>query len=783
MSHQRLRQIGEAAKRRRQRRRQRVMRVVVPILFVLALLGAQLGITLQNYYANRAEALKLSDQVVASVSDRIVRRVDAFLTPAARMTELFARRGGKPSSGEWDPRQLEPLGREIIATFEQLAMVNIGTPRGEFVMPKQMPDGSIDTKLIERDGSSPTVRWIRRDPQGVKQRVEPTPFEGYDPRQRPWYQGALKNEGLYWTDPYLFFTGKIPGVTAGFPIRGESGELRAVVGVDIELEDLSRFLSTLQIGKQGRAAIVNTKGHLIAHPRFPRLANQAEDTSTIHLSALDDAGLLRAFNTYRVQGAGATEARLNGEPYRLTSRRLPARLGQNWLVLVAVPENDFVGFVGENNRRTLILSLAVLGVGALLAGLLAVQGIRADRNAQLVLEQRERLEAQSQATSALAQDPNVLDADEPAGLARLTEAATEAAVVQRASVWLLDGSQLRCIESFDTTTREHATGTAIDRGKASDLLGELEHQPVIATAQARSMSILSALHRLYLGPLGMQSALLAPIRAGGQLVGVLMLEDANATRDWPSDTENFAQNLAAMLAVRFRMHAREAATEALQPTGTSDTPAARSAPRHPAPTVAEAKLERCCDTTALVIECDQRPDHEGMTHDSDDDASTRLTPFTLINRLVCCIDAWRDAFGVTNVSAMDQRIVVIGEAAEPTQSAERMASLALELQAHARLHDPADDVAVRMGLHTDDLTRASLGTSHELQELAGPAVRLATFLANLGMRDQIQVSEATCHLIHDRFLLQGRGRFYADPFGEFQVFLLHDVQARAEVSS
>jgi hypothetical protein len=262
-----------------------------------------------------------------------------------------------------------------------------------------------------------------------------------------------------------------------------------------------------------------------------------------------------------------------------------------------------------------------------------------------------------------------------------------------------------------------------------------------------------------------------------------MLEDGEAMRDWPSDTENFAQNLAAMLAVRFRAEAGEPATEAPRTSDPSEPPVAPTAPRHPAPTVAEAQLERCCDTTALVIECDQRPGHAGVIHDLDDGDSKRVTPFSLINRLVCCIDAWREVFGVTNVSTMDQRIVVIGEASEATESAANMASLALELQAHARVHDPADAVAVRMGLHTDDLTRASLGTSHELHELAGPAVRLATFLASLGMQDQIQVSEASCRLIDGRFVLQGRGRFYAEPFGEFHVFLLHDVQAGTGVSS
>jgi hypothetical protein len=36
----------------------------------------------------------------------------------------------------------------------------------------------------------------------------------YDPRTRPWYEGALANDHLFWTGIYIFFSRRVPGITA-----------------------------------------------------------------------------------------------------------------------------------------------------------------------------------------------------------------------------------------------------------------------------------------------------------------------------------------------------------------------------------------------------------------------------------------------------------------------------------------------------------------------------------------------------------------------------------------
>ena len=65
----------------------------------------------------------------------------------------------------------------------------------------------------------------------------------YDPRQRPWFKGALSatdEENIYWTEPYTFFTKNKPGITASISWQKTSDdETGYVAGFDILLKDCS----------------------------------------------------------------------------------------------------------------------------------------------------------------------------------------------------------------------------------------------------------------------------------------------------------------------------------------------------------------------------------------------------------------------------------------------------------------------------------------------------------------------------------------------------------------
>ncbi len=86
--------------------------------------------------------------------------------------------------------------------------------------------------------------------------------EGYDPRRRPWYIGALKEgRDYHTTDIYRFPNGE-SGITIAKVIYIQ-GKILGVVGVDLNFSDYQLKMSDLSIGKTGKMFIMDKKGLLV----------------------------------------------------------------------------------------------------------------------------------------------------------------------------------------------------------------------------------------------------------------------------------------------------------------------------------------------------------------------------------------------------------------------------------------------------------------------------------------------------------------------------------------
>jgi hypothetical protein len=167
------------------------------------------------------------------------------------------------------------------------------------------------------------VTWRRRNLQGEVMAVEQVEDDGYDPRGRPWYRGAVSSRKLHWSDIYIFFTDQKPGITVSLPIIADDGELRGVLGLDIALEQLSAFLASLKIGHSGRAMIIDEAGRLVAYPDLARMLTRVgENLQPARLDELGDPVLTRAFNRLQVEGHGD---------------RLEFRLGMDTGVVIGSP--------------------------------------------------------------------------------------------------------------------------------------------------------------------------------------------------------------------------------------------------------------------------------------------------------------------------------------------------------------------------------------------------------------------------------------------------------------
>ncbi|MEK5061700.1 methyl-accepting chemotaxis protein [Paenibacillus sp. FSL H7-0326] len=98
--------------------------------------------------------------------------------------------------------------------------------------------------------------------------------EDYDPRQRPWYKKAMENKGqVVVTDPYVSAaTGNLVVAVAKMTEDGSG-----VVGMDINLQNLSQVAGQVNIGTEGYAIVLDQQRNIVVHPTMELGIRAGED--------------------------------------------------------------------------------------------------------------------------------------------------------------------------------------------------------------------------------------------------------------------------------------------------------------------------------------------------------------------------------------------------------------------------------------------------------------------------------------------------------------------------
>ncbi|KRM96877.1 methyl-accepting chemotaxis sensory transducer [Liquorilactobacillus aquaticus DSM 21051] len=87
---------------------------------------------------------------------------------------------------------------------------------------------------------------------------------GFDPRTRPWYTGAVKDNGtVHWTAPYRDATTGDYVTTASITVHNGQGQ-SAVLGVDVSFKEVQETASALKIGRTGSVTLLSKDGRVIA---------------------------------------------------------------------------------------------------------------------------------------------------------------------------------------------------------------------------------------------------------------------------------------------------------------------------------------------------------------------------------------------------------------------------------------------------------------------------------------------------------------------------------------
>ncbi|WP_298835672.1 cache domain-containing protein [uncultured Roseobacter sp.] len=347
------------------------MKTSLGLVLAFCLAGLQfVAITIimsSSYVTSERVLLNHARSLLRDVGVNTIAHSKGFLEPAKGAAELAARIAENRIIASDNRELLEQLLFQQLQTAPHLAGLFYGDQRGNFVYVKHSEEPApFRSKIISRDGEDRETELIWRDHTYEPVSRIADPADTFDPRNRPWYLRAQTERTTVWTDPYIFFSSQNPGITIAVPVISDDGDVQGVVGVDIEISELSEFLSELKIGENGTALIVNQNGDVIAHPK-PSLLRAVNTDGTFRFAGIGEIedqiaqaafGDLSRMDQVLIDTERYAEFSHRGADYVSTimptmSTELP------WTIAVYAPEADFIGAIVQNRTRNIWIAALV----------------------------------------------------------------------------------------------------------------------------------------------------------------------------------------------------------------------------------------------------------------------------------------------------------------------------------------------------------------------------------------------------------------------------------------
>ena len=278
---------------------------------------------------------------------------------------------------------LEQYFLDQLVIYSHFAGIYFGKPNGDFFYVSrngQRSLGGFRTKNISHQSGVRKTALIWRDKNLNILSKEVDPKDRFDPRERPWYKKALEHKKIVWTDPYIFFTSQKPGITIVGPTYDESGVLQGIVGVDIEIDELSTFIGNLKVGQNGQAFMINNNGDVVAFPDLEKIKTQgASDLNSFRLTKIHELDAVLSRKAFSAVGLNQNDrgrfdlktsrfARFEHDGQYHHAMLTPFSIPQwPWIIGVHLPEDDYLGDLKKSRLFNILLTLIISIVATVIA--------------------------------------------------------------------------------------------------------------------------------------------------------------------------------------------------------------------------------------------------------------------------------------------------------------------------------------------------------------------------------------------------------------------------------
>ncbi|MBW4670942.1 MAG: response regulator [Cyanomargarita calcarea GSE-NOS-MK-12-04C] len=315
---------------------------------------------------------KLATQLRSEVSLRIDQHLDSYLDTARYLAQV---NGDAIDLNLLNPEDLEGMGHYF---WKQIQLYNVGyisfgSKSGEFV-------GSGSGYTIEgnhiiinevspkKHGNSDNYNY-KIDGRGNRIRLIDT-FPNYEFQKEAWYVDTAKAGKPIWSKIYQWEIAPFPlAFSANRPVYDKNQNLIGVIGIDQQLSQISNFLAKLKVSHNGKTFILERNGLVVAsssskqpyklvNGKPKRLTGQEISDPLIQATG---KYLTQRFNTLsNIKDSQQLDFTIDGKRQFVQITPWRDDWGLDWVVVVVVPESDFMAEINANTHTTILLCLGAL---------------------------------------------------------------------------------------------------------------------------------------------------------------------------------------------------------------------------------------------------------------------------------------------------------------------------------------------------------------------------------------------------------------------------------------
>lgn len=307
----------------------------------------------------------VAETIVSKVSDRVYAELHNYFEPIQNELKTTAAQTQLRGFYDMDSSNLTQLFIPVIISFPHITSMGIADEEGvEFSIIKDTTPGKWLTRQINNEQWGKQERWYSFSlDENYKKHKDSLWYSDLfeDPRSSIWFKGAVKlNRGtLFWSKPYKRNDRNELNITVSTSwLNHQEVQKRIILSYDIRLEDISDFTNSLMPTKNGEVMILSgDKKQVIGAPR----GYNKED----HEAILINKELTEVLN--HPSNDRPIRYKSEGKVWWGVTKEFKLNNDQSFLIVIALPENDFLKEINESQilmyggfLGILILSILIL---------------------------------------------------------------------------------------------------------------------------------------------------------------------------------------------------------------------------------------------------------------------------------------------------------------------------------------------------------------------------------------------------------------------------------------